>query len=805
MDNYFSHYLKRIRNLFKLKETKQPIPSKKILKKTLDYSSGLEYQLENPDSLLTNKGKDLTFYDTMMLDDKIKGTIELKKKMCLAVPWSIKPGTDEDSDQEIADEIKRQFDTLATSTVNPRYSKIQFNNVLDNLLDSMIYGFKIGEKRFVLENGFIALKNVHFMHSIFYDFGYDEWGEWDKLRIGYRYGETTEIKGQEMFDKFLIMVWPYIKDGNMYGDSDLREVYTQYYAKQYIYKFRNIFLQNFGMPLPEVIYDTEATDASEINDMENMLKNLQENLFILQPGVRRDEDGELQGKFTIKIHEFNPKATDQYEKAIDQIDKQIARKLLLPDKVGFSESAGGSYNMAEIQFDALLMVIQDIHHKLESVINPMIEQIVDYNWSVKEYPTFRFDDITNKVPRELLKILIDTNIVDPAEPWIRERVGIPELTEKEKEMIEEEKKKRIEQQRQMFPGKAEEGKEDKEKKSKFDDNIKDRENDIGKMAKSKRPFDADKVRKTMDENEADFKKEYEKIYKSNIMNIVKQVQKKKIIENKDLKEARNLKIQKTELRELFKEYMTKMYVIGKQQAIEEIQDRLPREVQMQAGEHPEKWLNRSWVKSYLDKYGELGKLTKADVKALQNIAEESYFITGVTEKDMLEDTFFILDNGIKTGEPLSVAIGQIRERLDANLEKYATTVARTNTARFYNDGRMNLFTSPDISPMIEAYQYSAILDDVTTLFCESHDGQIIKQGDPELTYASPPNHFNCRSELLPIMIEEKNQDKSYYYDYENNEKMPEWGSNRNSESYKTGKTFNMNDPEIRKPSIGFGG
>jgi len=39
------------------------------------------------------------------------------------------------------------------------------------------------------------------------------------------------------------------------------------------------------------------------------------------------------------------------------------------------------------------------------------------------------------------------------------------------------------------------------------------------------------------------------------------------------------------------EYFAKMYIIGKQQAIEEIKDRIP-EIKLQA-EHPEKWLNRA--------------------------------------------------------------------------------------------------------------------------------------------------------------------------------------------------------------------
>jgi len=207
----------------------------------------------------------------------------------------------------------------------------------------------------------------------------------------------------------------------------------------------------------------------------------------------------------------------------------------------------------------------------------------------------RFDDITNKISKELLKVLIDAGVIDQEESWIRERVGIPELTEEERKDIEEKKKQRVKDQQEMFPPSP-----DKENKSKFDENIKDREKDKGKMARTvggfespdpgdlsekgarvlaaayascrkrwvkdhpgdrenksnkascakqawaavknagymqlqrgKNPFDEKKIRKTLDENEADFKKNYDKIYSDNIRHLLSLVQKKKILETKD--------------------------------------------------------------------------------------------------------------------------------------------------------------------------------------------------------------------------------------------------------------------------------
>jgi hypothetical protein len=68
------NYIKPYINIFKLNS--QPIVSEglreKYLTKTLDYSAGIEYELENPDTLLEDKSQDLTLYDTIFRDDKIK-------------------------------------------------------------------------------------------------------------------------------------------------------------------------------------------------------------------------------------------------------------------------------------------------------------------------------------------------------------------------------------------------------------------------------------------------------------------------------------------------------------------------------------------------------------------------------------------------------------------------------------------------------------------------------------------------------------------------------------------------------------
>lgn len=729
---------------------------KPILKKSLDYNAGLEYQLTNPDTLLENKNKDLTFYDTMMLDDRIKSIIELKKRLTLGIPYDFVAATEEEKDIEIKDFVQDVFDNL----------QIKFIDLLDNLLDAMVYGFKAGELIWKIDKGQIILDNIKFMHSVFYDFDYDEYGNLNKIYIGKDYGYDTVIEGEQIKKKFILFVYPYLKDCNYYGDSDLREVYTQYHAKYYIFRYRNVHLQNWGSPLPEVIYDKDITTKKEISDMEDMLKNLQDNLFILQPGKYNQDKGELIGKFKVNIHEAKSgTATKQYEEAIDQIDTQISRKLLVPDKLGFSKSDGGSYALGQTHFDLLMTVIEDLHRKIQECINPLIKQLVDYNFVTKEYPKLQFNKISHRMEAVAIKTLVDAGVIDQEEKWIRKYTGIPELDDKEKEELEKIKEKRVEEQQKIF----DDANKDKEQ------NQKDKFNkQPDKMKVGKNPFDYKKIKKTFDDNEADFLMRYKPIYRENVEYINDQIKKKKIIENKDYKAIEKLRIKKTDLKQLFSEYYAKLYILGKQQAIEEIKDRITKDIQMQqVNMQSEEWLDKRWIDNYLKEYGAMGLLTKEDKQALITLRDKAFFITGITEDDLLKDVYFIIDNGIKKGEPGYTIISKITELGNERLERYGLTIARTNAASAYNHGRMNLFMSDDIRPLIEAYQYNAIIDDRTTLYCESHDGQIIKPSEAGLL--APPSHFNCRSELVPVLIEEKNQKGNWFYDYEN--KMGEWKAN----------------------------
>lgn len=81
---------------------------------------------------------------------------------------------------------------------------------------------------------------------------------------------------------------------------------------------------------------------------------------------------------------------------------------------------------------------------------------------------------------------------------------------------------------------------------------------------------------------------------------------------------------------------------------------------------------------------------------------------------------------------------------------YLETLVKTNTFDAMNEARFDEFNDPALAGFVLALRYSAILDDRTTEICTALNGDTWKVDSPNWDVYRPPNHFNCRSVLVPI-------------------------------------------------------
>jgi intein/homing endonuclease len=479
-------------------------------------------------------------------------------------------------------------------------------------------------------------------------------------------------------------------------------------------------LQNYGQPIPIITADSKNVTDAEKNEMTDYVEHLQDNMYLYLPGDRPknkksgDYSEKILSKFQVDLLEVkHENGTDQYERTIDQLDRQISRKMLIPDKMGFTSDKSGARAQAQVELDVLKMVIKDLHGRLEDVANEIIIQLTDLNFpGVEEYTTWQFEKVDEKIEQEMLKVLLDKDVIDKREAWIRTYTGIPTLSEEEQIEIdkqkEEDRKKALadDQARQPAFGAPVNGIPFGPPKA-----------DTGpQKQKLKNTVDYKKIEEQYDTAEADFVRDFTRVHKVSSESLIRQIERKKIIENKDLSAIKKLGVNKRNFLKLMSLYYAKLYIEGKASAIEEIKGRIPTNMAVERSYLDGiDWLDRTWIDKYLSEYGELGIISAADNAYLATIRDRSFFVTGDIEQRMLKDVHDFIVSGLDNGLTAKTIISQIDSALAADRKKYAITIARTNASTAFNTGRMNFFTSDNIRPLIEAYQYSAIIDNVTCL------------------------------------------------------------------------------------------
>jgi SPP1 gp7 family putative phage head morphogenesis protein len=98
---------------------------------------------------------------------------------------------------------------------------------------------------------------------------------------------------------------------------------------------------------------------------------------------------------------------------------------------------------------------------------------------------------------------------------------------------------------------------------------------------------------------------------------------------------------------------------------------------------------------------------------------------------------------------------QLTRAIESKVDVFVTspriaTTARTITTQNLNKARAALFTDDSVKKTVKALQYSAVIDRATTPICRSLDGIVFSFDNASNFTYTPPNHFNCRSILVPI-------------------------------------------------------
>ncbi len=734
------------------------------------YFTRFELDQYSPDELITKKG--FKIYEQMYNDDQIHLAITALKLMRLASGFEVVEASQDAKDIEIADFVA---DNLL---------KVEggLNDILFNLMGCLEMGWSLNEKIWDFYEdgpweGKCRLKALKSKNPQWFNPAVDDFNNITGVVM-----ISPPAFGRKLpADKFI--VYSFMKRyENIFGTARTRALYDWYWIKRVTRRALGVFLEKFGNPVAVGKYPIAMQKA----DRDNMLRALQQlkiaTAITLPDGC------------TVDFLEASKQGAEAFLQTIEKCDQQIVKVIMgqtmstgtsSAHTSGAGQGAGGNSGASsgakggQVAMDVLSMYLDYIgNHLAEGPMQLLIKELVDYNWSgVYNYPTFKFKPMSKEDLTGNVKIFIDAaqarigatpggppdengdpttpgdpgvaliNLYPEDEERIRDILGFPSVQGKNalrtnryvnKPVPISVKPREIDPLKLPWagyrpptpsgPGKSanySEAFKPARKLTKYEDNV--------DFSESKRILDETGVDEVGTAVAAVIRKAVEKI----------KVQAKKI--GGDTGKIKNLVLPYRS--ELVKELRDGLNKVAKQalaQAAQEVSRANPG-------------------KTMPKKYDDLGGMEPQEV--LDYIDDKSFTMGNDISDEVLKKIKQAMYAGVKKGESYKDIIYRVEDSIAPYIDLVAAddelsghrleTAIRTGVAEAYNEARKSIFQDPDLDGFVLAYQYSSILDDRTTDWCQNEedggmDGRIFKVSNPIWDKWTPPVWYNCRSVLVPI-------------------------------------------------------
>lgn len=749
----------------------------------------------NPDDLITTKGHGI--YADMMRDEQIKAVVKFKRDAVTGRDWSFTFPIDtvlSDDEQEKRINI---FDGLVENFPGT------FIDALNNIMTSMQNGFSIVEKVYapvkVNNELWVGPKKLKLKPYETFDFYADEYGNISKFVQDVGSGERELELG-----KFIYMVNNPDVDEH-YGRSDLWECYRAWWGKDITIRMNNIFLERMaGGLIIGKIKEGATLSATQKQDLKNALTNVQTKTAFVVPD-------------TVEIEINYPSGSnDNYIDSIAMHDKAIAKALLVPNLLGITEQGDtGSYAQSQTQLESFLWTLDQLAGRLEQVLNEQLfAELGKINFADGIYPHFTFDPISETMKMGIIKMwqeLVSGGAVDKSESdesHLRQLLGFPD-----KEVPDD-----IENPNRVDPttalngaqvtslldiveaytlGKMPNSTAVKSIVASFplsEEQAADLLKDIPDT------FDIEKVQtpepmpgqppapgtdpnappvndpniNPSDEPEGvvdDEEEMEEHTLVGKIINIrdytraVKRVsfsvidRESTAMEQKHInllnKAASKLVIGLTsDIDEVTPEVIDNMKVSGRaKKAISKVYRTMAMDAWELGKRHADIEIDKAGRGQFNKERFAAGALTDEAAEAF--LESRAFEFSKTFTGNVLKNISAIMFNGIKFQWTLDEIVNRIQQELETTLKPQIATAARTSIFEAINEARFSFFNSPDLESFVEAVEYSAILDGRTTPICRHLDDRVYPKRSDVWKQYRPPNHFNCRSILVAVTVNDK--------------------------------------------------
>ena len=720
----------------------------------------------NPDELVHWKGASI--YKRMRRDDQIKASLRFVMDSIVSRKWRFELPSEDDANQDLMQEIADTFTYMLM-----QFFEGTWTEAMRSVLDSKATGYSINEM--VFAPGAYRGKDYWLLRALklrpyeSFRFKVDEYGN----VVGLRQEQGAQ---QAKLDprRFIIHIANPEMDP-IFGESDLRAVYPWWWRKENVAKFWAIYLERMAAGFV-VAQGKEGINPVQVTAAKDGLNTLSAQTGIyMPPGIELDVS--------------NPPTTDAYQRAIDSFDLHITRALLMPARLGLGpEQNTGSFALADVQADQFMIYSAMQGDALADRLNErLFRPLALWNWGVDIFPLFKFEAYNEKQKAEIVKnwaLAVEKGVVhkmEQDENRVRSLLGfdsLPKDVEYPDPFVQaalslEAQKKALEEPAgsQDRPG-GEGG------RSVSLSSFSEHRPTVPFPWRQRVQF-AD-MESSLNSAEDDFAGGMTDVM-AEVRSAVHEALSEthaKIGEPPDFETlAQRMELAvpaklKGRLRKVIRDGLQRGYDQGRANAQREIQVAsksassavLGQRIAMTAsmarsvGTRTEKWT----IASFVEGLGIEAALSYLEAKA--------FWITGVLVQAITEKARQVILDGIKSEKTLAEikkaldeALGDELPQVDSagraiNRPARLETIARTNLTDVFNQARLSVFTDPDLGDFVQGYEYNATLDMRTTEICRRLDGRIYKAGDPVWRQITPPNHFNCRSILIPVTIIDVDQE-----------------------------------------------
>lgn len=729
------------------------MPTKEQAISELNILSSYGYASEkyNPDTLMGRQG--FPIYKRMLNDEQIKAVLKFKRDAITSRKFKFELDTDEIPEKEIEKRIE----------ISEQYIQ-QLNgswmDALNGIMTGMSYGFSMNEKiwhKIEYKNlTYWGLKQLKLRPFDTFYFKVDEFGNVKEV--------VQKVSGKENKinpSKFVhFVVNPDVDEH--YGQSELRECYRAWFSKDQVIKFRNIWLERHAggfTTIKPINGKTLSANSAEYVRLQDVLANINTRTGMILPS-----------NLELELH--SPSNNVAFKEAIEDFNMSIARALLVPNLLGVSPQGNhGSLAQADSQIEAFMWTLEADSRRLEEALNEQLfAQLGEVNFGDLYFPKYKMQPVSDRSKYELItawKELISGGAVTHTssdEAHLREMLEFPEREEDEDTSLpptnpppgndEQPTAQPNDKDGDANPDKPATGAE----KTDLNETVSGKGLvSISAFSAAERRVDFAVIARNSDSITDEYTNASAEVMDIIVADLISKAKEGGELDSDVTDNIKNVKVDaklKQKLNRVQSSMLKEGYAVGHKHASIEIDKAKKQAYSVNFNKQRIDLISADYFKMRAFKI--TGDLTSE----AESIIEQEILNGAKYNKTWAEVERSIYSVFATKG---MISLDQAKEALGEALnvnspDARLRTIVRTSTFDAINEARHGYFTDPELGDYVQAFEYSAILDDRTTSICRHLDdenrGNHSKQWYESNPQFKPPNHHNCRSLLIPVTVDD---------------------------------------------------